>query len=142
MYVSQGCVFAVGLLLGIIVIIFGEILVGLYTNEPAVVDAGMDRLKIICVTYYLCGMMDVMVGMLRGLGYSIMPMIVSLIGACGLRILWLSTGFRLEQFHTTDMLYITYPVSWSLTLIAHIICYIIVRKKISFSKETIQQKEQ
>lgn len=142
LYVSQGCVFAVGLLLGIIVIIFGEILVGLYTNEPAVVDAGMDRLKIICVTYYLCGMMDVMVGMLRGLGYSIMPMIVSLIGACGLRILWLSTGFRLEQFHTTDMLYITYPVSWSLTLIAHIICYIIVRKKISFSKETIQQKEQ
>lgn len=138
MYVSQGCVFAVGLLLGIIVIIFGEILVGLYTNEPAVVDAGMDRLKIICVTYYLCGMMDVMVGMLRGLGYSVMPMIVSLIGACGLRILWLSTGFRLEQFHTTDMLYITYPVSWSLTFIAHIICYVTVKKKINLQKTAIK----
>ena len=79
-----------------------------------------------------------MVGMLRGLGYSVMPMIVSLIGACGLRILWLSTGFRLEQFHTTDMLYITYPVSWSLTLIAHIICYVTVKKKINLQKTDIK----
>lgn len=138
LYVAQGCVLTVGLVLGVAVVLSGEFLLGLYTDEPAVVMAGMDRLKIICITYCLCGMMDVMVGVLRGLGYSVMPMIVSLIGACGLRILWLSTGFRLEQFHTTDMLYITYPVSWSLTLIAHIICYVIVKKKINLQKTAIK----
>ncbi|MBR6598843.1 MAG: MATE family efflux transporter [Oscillospiraceae bacterium] len=138
LYVAQGCVLTVGLVLGIAVVLSGEFLLGLYTDEPAVIMAGMDRLKIICITYCLCGMMDVMVGMLRGLGYSVMPMIVSLIGACGLRILWLSTGFRLEQFHTTDMLYITYPVSWSLTLIAHIICYVTVKKKINLQKTDIK----
>lgn len=138
LYVAQGCVLTVGLVLGIAVVLSGEFLLGLYTDEPAVIMAGMDRLKIICITYCLCGMMDVMVGMLRGLGYSIMPMIVSLIGACGLRILWLSTGFRLEQFHTTDMLYITYPVSWSLTFIAHIICYVTVKKKINLQKTAIK----
>ena len=75
-------------------------------------------------------MMDVMVGMLRGLGYSVMPMIVSLLGACALRLIWLATLFQIEQFHTVQMIYITYPVSWTITLLTHIICFIIVRRKL------------
>ena len=94
--------------------------------------AGMNRLKIICTVYALCGIMDVMVGSLRGLGYSVMPTIVSLIGACGLRLLWIFTFFRIyEQFHTPQSLYLTYPVSWIITICAHVVCFVIVRRRIS-----------
>ncbi len=132
--VSQGCVMATGLVLGFLAITASEFLVGLYNKEPAVIQAGTERLRIICAMYFLCGMMDAIVGTLRGLGYSVMPMIVSLIGACGLRILWICTIFKTEKFHSIEMLYITYPISWFLTLVAHFICFFIVRKK--FRKQT------
>ena len=74
--------------------------------------------------------MDTMVGVLRGLGYSIMPMIVSLIGACGLRLVWIATFFQTETFHTPMGIYLSYPVTWAITAITHIICYIIVYRKI------------
>ena len=79
-----------------------------------------------------------MVGCLRGLGYSVMPMLVSLVGACGLRLLWIFTFFRMEQFHTPFSLYITYPVSWTITFIAHVICFSIVRRRID--NKNIEQK--
>lgn len=125
---AELCVLMVGVVFGNLMVIFGRPLLGLYTNSAAVVEAGMMRMRIICRLYALCGMMDVMVGSLRGLGYSVMPMIVSLIGACGLRLLWIFTFFRMDQFHTTTSLYLTYPASWSITLLAHIICFIVVRK--------------
>ncbi|MBR3834443.1 MAG: MATE family efflux transporter [Lachnospiraceae bacterium] len=130
LYTAQTYVFLVGLGLSMIVIALGEPLLGLYTNSPAVVDAGLVRLKYIVSLYFLCGMMDTMVGSLRGLGYAIMPMIVSLIGACGLRLVWIATVFQMPEFHSIEMIYITYPVSWFLTLMAHVICFIIVRRKL------------
>ena len=84
----------------------------------------MERLAIVCSTYALCGMMDVMVGSLRGLGYSIMPMIVSLLGACALRLIWIATIFQVPRFHTPAMIYWSYPFSWVVTLLAHLCCYI------------------
>ena len=125
---AELCVLMVGVVFGNMMVIFGHPLLGLYTNSVAVVEAGMMRMRIICRLYALCGMMDVMVGSLRGLGYSVMPMIVSLIGACGLRLLWIFTFFQMDQFHTTTSLYLTYPASWSITLLVHIICFIVVRK--------------
>ncbi|MCH5281933.1 MAG: MATE family efflux transporter [Lachnospiraceae bacterium] len=125
---AELCVLTVGVVFGNLVVFFGQPLLGLYTNSAAVVEAGMMRMRIVCRLYAFCGMMDVMVGSLRGLGYSVMPMIVSLIGACGLRLLWIFTFFRMDQFHTTTSLYLTYPASWSITLLAHIICFIVVRK--------------
>ncbi len=127
---AQGCVIFVGVVFGNLVYFFGRELLGLYSHNPEVIDAGMERLKVIVTVYALCGMMDVMVGSLRGLGYSIMPMIVSLIGACGLRLLWIATVFQMEQFHTIEMVYITYPITWILTLATHIICFRIVRRKL------------
>lgn len=126
---GQLCVVTVGVILGNTAVYFGHQLLGIYTDNPAVIEAGMIRLGIISRTYALCGMMDVMVGALRGIGYSIMPMIVSLIGACGLRLLWLATGFQLPQFHTIEMVYISYPVTWIITFSVHVICYIIVKKR-------------
>lgn len=131
LYAAEGCVFAVGLVLGSMAVYFGRPLLSLYTSSPDVMDAGMKRISVIARTYALCGMMDVIVGSLRGLGYSVMPMLVSLIGACGLRLLWIFTFFQTEPFHSVTSLYMTYPVSWIVTLSAHVICFIAVRKKLA-----------
>ncbi len=124
-----GCVVVTGLVFGGGEVFFGRSLLLLYTSSSKVMEAGLIRLTIICLPYFLCGSMDVMVGSLRGMGYAIMPMIVSLIGACGLRLLWIFTFFRMKPFHTVESLYYTYPVTWLLTLSAHVVCFIIVRKK-------------
>lgn len=130
-FTAEACVIVVGLVFGNLVVFFGYPLLGLYTVSAEVAAAGMIRLKIICSVYALCGMMDVMVGILRGMGYAIMPMIVSLIGACGLRLLWIFTFFRMEQFHTPTSLYMTYPVSWTLTFLVHVICFVVVKRRLN-----------
>ncbi len=124
------CVMLTGLILGRTVYHFGLNLLGLYTTNPEVAQIGLERIKWVCGLYFLCGMMDVMVGMLRGVGYSVMPMIVSLIGACGLRIIWIFTLFQTERFHTPMYLYVTYPVSWGITFVFHVICFIIIWRRI------------
>ncbi len=124
------CVVFVGLVLGNLVVFFGDTLLGIYSSSDEVIAAGIFRLKVVSRTYALCGMMDVMVGALRGVGYSVIPMIVSLIGACGLRLLWLATLFQMDRFHNITMIYMTYPVSWVITIIAHVITFLIVRQKI------------
>ncbi len=123
------CVTVTGFVVGYAVVLLGRVLLGIYTKNPAAVDAGMVRIWMVCGTYALCGLMDVMVGGIRGLGYAIMPMIVSLLGACGLRLIWLATIFKLPQFHTIRTIYMSYPVSRAITVLAHVVCYIIIRKK-------------
>ena len=127
---TELCVLTVGLVMGNAVYLFGRPLLGLYTDSAVVVEAGLKRLSVVCTTYALCGMMDVMVGALRGLGYSVMPMIVSLLGACAFRIVWIAFLFTIEQFHTICTIYYTYPISWTLTVSVHIICFLIVRSKL------------
>ena len=130
LYTAEGCVIVVGLLLGNLASLLGKPLLGLYTSSTEVINSGLKRLNVICSTYALCGMMDVIVGSLRGMGYSVVPMIVSLIGACGLRLVWIFTGFQMEPFHSLTGLYITYPVSWFITFAAHSVCFIVIRKKL------------
>ncbi len=125
---ALGSVTVVGLIMGNLAYIFAEPLLSCYSKNPAAIAEGVTRLSIICTTYALCGVMDVMVGSLRGLGYSIAPMIVSLLGACAFRIVLLSTIFNIDMFHKIETVYYTYPVSWILTFGAHIVTYIIVRK--------------
>ena len=84
---------------------------------------------IICVPYFLCGMMDVVVGSLRGLGKSTTPMIVSLLGVCGLRILWIFTIFRSNM--NLGLLYVSYPISWIITFMILIICFVYLYKKVA-----------
>lgn len=121
-------VVATGLLFGLSATFFGEQLLGIYSNSPDDIAAGIIRLNIICPLYFLCGMMDVMVGMMRGIGCSVVPMIVSLCGACGFRIVWIYTAFA--AYHTQKCLYMSYPLSWFLTFSVHLICYFIVKKRI------------
>ena len=127
---TQLCVLVVGIVLGNAVYLLGEPLMGLYSDSPVVIAAGVKRLAYICTLYALCGMMDSMVGALRGLGYSIMPMIVSLLGACAFRMAWIFIFFQIEKFHTIETVYVAYPISWALTLSVHVICYLIVSRKL------------
>lgn len=126
---AEMCVIVVGLGLGNIFYLFGRTLLGLYTDSPLVIDAGIERMLYIMVPYCLCGMMDVMVGAIRGIGYAIMPMVVTLVGACGLRLFWIFTFFQLPRFHEVKWLFLTYPVSWAITFTSHVVCFIIVKKK-------------
>lgn len=119
----------VGCIFGGIFILFGQPLLSLYTSEAAAIEYGLIRMKIIFSTYFLCGIMDVLVGCLRGLGRSILPMIVSLLGACGLRVLWIFTIFR--AYPTLESIYISYPISWTLTAFVHLICLLVVMKSLS-----------
>ena len=133
LFYSMIIVFLVGFVMGNIMNYFGENLLRLYSPQNNVIQYGMIRMQIIMTTYFLCGFMDVMVGSLRGLGFGIMPMLVSLIGACGLRILWVFTIF--EQYRTLESLYYSYPVTWGITVLAHVICFCIVRRR--FPKEDL-----
>ena len=127
---SLGCVIVTGLLLSGLAIFFGPQLLGIYSDSPTVINAGMNRLVILLSTYALCGMMDVMVGSLRGIGYSVMPMIVSLIGACGLRLVWIATIFQIPQFHSIETVYFSYPISWTLTFLAHVTCFTFAMRRL------------
>ncbi|MCM1522838.1 MAG: MATE family efflux transporter [Ruminococcus sp.] len=127
---GEACVVTVGLLLGNTAYLLGEPLLGIYSKSPDIISAGMVRMQIICTTYALCGMMDVMVGALRGLGSSVIPMIVSLIGACGLRLLWIAVVFDIPEYHFIRTVYISYPITWTITLAAHCVCFAVVRSRV------------
>lgn len=128
-FTALGCVTAVGVIMGHSMLLFGENLLGLYTTSADVVAAGMNRLGVMLSIYFLCGMQEVVVGALRGMGSSMMPMIISVVGICGLRIVYLATLFQLEPLHNLTSLYLTYPISWIVTFIALICGFIYVRKK-------------
>ena len=123
-----GIVTLVGLVLGQGAYFFGQQLLSIYTNDRHVIQYGIERLSVISATYCLCGMMDTLVGSLRGVGYSILPMLVSLTGVCVFRVVWIFTVFK--SLHTQFSLYVSYPISWTITIIAHLICFLIVRKRI------------
>lgn len=125
--VCLSCAAVVGLVMGVGAYLGGDILLRLYTSDPQVIAYGIIRLSLVSSTYFLCGIMDVFCGSLRGMGYAIMPMIVSLAGACGLRIVWICTIFQFE--HTLQMLYLCYAVSWILTALAHCICFLVMRRR-------------
>lgn len=122
-----GVVTLIGGLLGNIVYLLGPHLLSLYDSDPAVIQYGMNRLAVIATTYFLCGIMEVASGSIRGLGYAIIPMVVSLSGACIMRIVWIYTVFAMVP--TQFVLYLSYPISWVLTFAAHLVTYFIVRKK-------------
>jgi len=117
-----------GVVMGAGSCIWGEELLGFYSSDPAVIAAGMERQIIVCAPYFLCGMMDVMTGVLRGIGYSLLPMIVSILGACAFRILWVATVFAAVP--TLRCLMISYPVSWALTFVVLLILFIPIWKRV------------
>ena len=120
------CVVVTGLVLGGGAALAGHQLLRFYSSDTAVIATGAERLRLICGFYLLCGIMDVLASSLRGLGYSVLPMVVSLVGVCVLRLVWIATIFQLNR--TPFMMYISYPISWALTALVHLACLLVVRR--------------
>ena len=134
--VARRCVgFAVlfGLAFGSLAYLCGGFLAGIYApGQPDVIQQALVRMRYICLPYFLCGIMDTLVGVLRGLGSSVIPMITSIVGACGLRLLWVATVFPL--YRTPACLYLSYPVTWTITGLCHFLFLMLVVRKRAFSK--------
>ena len=107
---------------------FGPQILSVYNNEPEVIKSGMEILSYTTLTYFLCGIMDLIPGALRGMGRSTVPMILSIIGTVGTRIFWIYVVF--PQYRALDVLFISYPVSWGLTIVMQVCCFIFVRRKV------------
>ena len=129
-FIAVTVVVIVGLLIGGICVIFGEQLLSIYVDEPDpvlhdhVFGAGILRLEVICTTYFLCGVMEVLSGLMRGMGKPVIPMIVSILGSCVLRIIWIVVVCNLIFPGEIAYLYIAYPVTWIITSAAHLVCCI------------------
>lgn len=118
----------IGLIMGVGGYLLGDVLLRVYTQEPDVIAMGKIRLGLVCLPYFLCGIMDVLVGSMRGMGRSVVPMLVSILGVCGVRILWIQTVFAWD--HNLQVLYWSYPLSWAATALVHFICFLFIHKKI------------
>lgn len=118
-----------GILAGNFCYFNGKMLLSFYSSEPEVISQGMVRIMIICMPYLLCGQMEVIVGGLRGLGVAVRPMIISLVGACLFRIIWIATAFQIKK--DLKVLYLSYPISWIITTLAQIILLVYVFKKVT-----------
>ena len=116
------------LTLGCCAYFFGPEILQIYTREPDVIHAGMEIMTFATVPYFLCGLMDLFPGALRGMGHSGVPMILSIIGTVGTRIVWIFGIF--PSHRSLSVLFISYPVSWILTILMQVCCFYFVRKKV------------
>ena len=121
-------VVASGIAVGGLTVLFGRQLASIYTNSPQVVEYALGRVYIMSSTYFLCGIMDVISGMLRGINHSVYPMIVSVAGICGFRILWICTVFRFFRSLTT--IYVSYPISWIIAAVTMYIGYVVYYRRL------------
>lgn len=130
LWICLGCAACAGLVLGLAAYGFGEQLLSIYiTDSQEAISYGLIRMAYLCAPYFLCGIMDVSTGALRGMGASFVPMLISILGVCGMRIGWIYTVFQMPQYHTPQGLYISYPISWILTFGAQIAAFWIVYRR-------------
>ena len=124
------CAGVSGLVVGNLAYIFGDKLLSIYiTDSPQAISYGLVKLSIICCTYFLCGIMEAISGAIRGMGSSLSTMIISVFGICILRVVWIYTIFAIPQWHTPECLFLSYPITWIITIIAYLIAFIVVIKK-------------
>lgn len=128
--ISLAMTCGIGLVMGGIFALFSKNLMGLYTTDVEAINMGKIRVEVICGLYFVCGFMDCYSSCIRGLGWSALPSIVSVVGVCGLRLLWIFTFFRMKVFHNMFWLFMVYPMSWFATGIVLMFCYGYVRKKV------------
>ncbi len=125
-----GCVLVIGLTVSTSVFLLSENLLNIYLpDSPEAVAYGVQRIKCLFLSYCLLGMMDVSTGGLRGMGVSLVPMIISVLGVCGIRIGWVYTVFQIPEYHTPSSLYFSYTLSWGITFIIQTIAYFIIYNK-------------
>ena len=116
-----------GVVFGSLAILLRYQLLGFYIKEEEAIRYACTRVITVNALYFLCGVMDVTVGCLRGIGFSLVPMFVSLIGVCGFRVAWIFSYFRSHRSFTT--LFLSYPISWVVTFLAQLTVYFIWRNR-------------
>ena len=129
--VLRHCLFlttAVSLMLGSVIYSFGPEILKLYTEEPDVIASAMEVLSYTTLTYFMCGIMDLFPGALRGMGFSAAPMVLSIIGTVGTRLVWIYGIFPMHR--SLSVLFVSYPVSWLLTIVMQVTCYLILKKRL------------
>lgn len=142
LWICLGCVVVVGIVLGTIIVELGPTLLSIYIPaSDEAVKWGMVRLTCLCYPFIFGGMMDVSTGALRGMGTSLAPMIISVLGICGLRIVYIYTIFQIPRFHTPQCLYYSYAVSWAVTFLAQLITFTFVYRKRSHAEEARKRSE-
>lgn len=134
-WVCLGVVAVIGIVLSALTFLFGRQLLGLYTNSPESIAAGMKKILFVGVPYFISGLMDTMSGAVRGLGVSLTPMFVTTIGTCVFRVVWVMTVFR--GYGTLESLYIVYPFSWLITFIGHSVCFTIFFRRMRRKLENV-----
>lgn len=127
-----------GLVLGVGAYLLGPQLLEIYSTDPEVIAFGLRRMQICCVTQFVGGMMGVMVGVLRGMGASFVPMAITITFVCGFRVVWLYTVFAAVP--TLEVLYASYPITWGLAVLCDLVCYFIVKKRIEKKRGLTPQK--
>lgn len=138
--VCLGCVIAIGLPLGLLSNIFSSQLLSMFIKDsPEAIAYGMIRISIVCIPYFICGMVEVISGTLRGIGTSTLPTIVTLFGFCGLRVAWVYTVFQIPAYHTPECLFLCFPLSWVATLMIEVVMLIIIFERKKRQQETVQQ---
>lgn len=126
LWICLACVTVVGIVTGSLAYVLGPKLLAIYiTDSPEAIAYGLTRMAFICLPYFLCGLMDVSTGALRGIGASLTPMLISVLGVCGFRVLWIYTIFQMPAYHTPQCLYISYAVSWILTFLCQMAAFIV-----------------
>jgi len=124
-----------GLIAGVLVFSFARPLLSIYITDSArAIEYGVTRLTFICLPYFVCGIMEVTTGAIRGMGVSVGPMLVSLLGICGVRLGWIFTVFQNPRWHSLESLFLSYIVSWIFTFLALFVMYISIHKDRILSK--------
>ena len=135
---AAGCMAAASVLIIVVCSLFGESVLSIYSQTPEVLEIANLRLGFMSKMYGLAGMMDILVGALRGMGQSVIPMIISLVGVCGFRLVWIATVFRIPEYHHILTIYTAYPVTWTITALTQFTCWIILMKRLN---KTYEKKE-
>jgi putative MATE family efflux protein len=128
--VALFCTAFTGLFFGGLFFVFGRQLLSIYTTNLDVIEAGRSRMIVTMLTIFICGMMHCLGNSIRGIGHSIMPVVSIMLGCCVFRVFWIAVIFKIEQFHTPFTIFVSYPISWTITAIANVIFFCYYQKKL------------
>ena len=128
MWLCSAITIVISVVMGGILLCFGDFFASLYSKDPEVIGFAVNRMKIILPVYFICGIVEVLVGGMRGMGYSISPMIPSFLSVCAYRIIWVYT--ICQSINTPQMLYLSYPISWAINFLMDIVMFIVIFRKV------------
>ena len=136
MWICLIAVFCTGAALGLTALFFGRPLLGIYiTDSEESIKYGLVRMTYIMIPYFLCGLMDVTTGLIRGLGRSALPMFITVAGVVGIRLGWIYAVFRIPRYHSIKSLYLSYAISWSITFLTELIVFIVLLRRMKKRSE-------